>query len=155
MQRLKDIGKVLLIIAAMVALKYAIDMPDGPPGGKVGVLTEAAFADSVLKSGVPVAVDFRSQSCPACKLFRYKFEDASVRYDGKMKFYEFDINDGVATAGRYGIEALPTTHLFVGGRVVATLRGNVSKADLDRGAQDAIARTAAARTSVSARPPQP
>ena len=151
MKLLKDIGTVLLIIAVVIGLKYLIDRPDGPPGGKVGVLTEAAFAESVLQSDVPVAVDFRSQFCSACKLFRFKLEDASVKFDGKMKFYELDINEAARTADRYGIEALPTTHIFVGGKIIATLRGNVSKSELEKRSQDAIARAASAPKAAAAR----
>ena len=144
MKLLKDIGTVLLIVATMIGLKYVLDMPDGPPGGKVSGLGAAAFDQAVIKADTPVAVDFRSRSCMACKLFRGKFEDASVKYDGKMKFYEFDIDDGASVAARYGIEALPTTHFFVNGKVVSTLRGNVSKDVLDRRVQDAIARAGTA-----------
>lgn len=143
MSRLKDIGTVVLILAAIVGLKYVIDRPDGPPGGKVGVLTAGAFEQSVLASDLPVAVDFRSKFCAACKMFRYKFEDASVTYDGKMKFFEFDIDDGHAIASRYGVEALPTTHIFAGGKVIGTLRGNVSKGEIDRSVREAIARAGA------------
>lgn len=142
MKLLKDIGTVLVIIAVVIGLKYLIDRPEGPPGGKVGVLTEAAFGESALGSDVPVAVSFRSKFCSACKLFRSKLEDASVKFDGKMKFYEIDINEASRVADRYGIEALPTTHIFVGGKVTATLRGNVSGGELEKRSQDAIARAA-------------
>jgi thioredoxin 1 len=147
---LKDIGTVLAIIALVVGLKYLIDRPDGPPGGKVGVITEAAFGEQVLKSALPVAVEFRSKFCSACKLFRYKFEDASEKYDGRMAFYELDINDSSRIADRYGVEALPTTHIFVDGKVTATLRGNVSQGDLERHAEAAIAKAAASRRPAAA-----
>jgi thioredoxin 1 len=152
-QRVKDIGTVILIVAVIVGLKWVIDRPDGPPGAKVGVLTEAAFEQSVIRAGVPVAVDFRSTTCPACKLFRFKLEDASLKYDGRMKFYEFDIYDGPTVASRFGIEALPTTHIFVGGKVVSTLRGNVSKGDLERRADEAIARNASIHAPATSQNP--
>ena len=152
MKVLKDIGTVAVIIAVVIGLKYLIDLPDGPPGGKVGVLTEAAFEQSVLRSDVPVAVDFRSRFCGACKLYRYKLEDASVKFDGRMKYYELDINDAARLADRYGIEALPTTHIFVNGKITATLRGNVSKGELEKRSLEAIARAAAIpKASASAR----
>ncbi|MBI5525524.1 MAG: hypothetical protein HY897_04255 [Deltaproteobacteria bacterium] len=138
MKLLKDIGTVLAIVAAIVGLKYLIDRPDGPPGGKVGVLGDAAFAAEVLKAETPVAVEFRSRYCSACKMFRGKFEDASLKFDGKMRFFELDINDSPRAADTYRIESLPTTHIFLGGKIFATLRGNVSASEIEKKSAAAI-----------------
>jgi thioredoxin 1 len=151
MKLLKDIGTVLAIVVAIIGLKYLIDRPDGPPGGKVGVLGDEAFAAEVLKAEAPVAVEFRSRYCSACKMFRGKFEDASVKFDGKMRFFELDINDSPRSAEKYRIESLPTTHIFVGGHIFATLRGNVSAKDLEAKSAAAIAKAQSLRDASARR----
>ena len=139
-QKVRDAATVALIIVGLLGFKFLIDRPDGPPGGKVMVLEESRFNEDVLNAAGPVAVEFRSKYCPACKMFRGKFEDLSVRLDGKMKFYEVDVTEESGAASRYGVEALPTTLFFYEGQVVSTVRGNASKAELDRYAEAVIQR---------------
>jgi thioredoxin 1 len=138
MMQLKETMKVVLIVAAFAGMIYLMNRPDGPPGGKVGVVNDSTFEGEVIKSAVPVAVEFRSRYCSACRMFRGKFESLSEKLDGRMKFYELDINDSAETAGTYGVEALPTTHFFFNGRIVGTLKGNVSRDALEKTADGVL-----------------
>jgi len=122
--------KGLILIAGVLAVIYLMNRPDGPPGGKVGVVGEADFAAKVLNSPIPVYVDFRSPFCSACRSFRPKFEALSEELDGKAAFFELDINASPAVADRYGIQSIPTTILFMNGTVNGVLSGNVSRNEL-------------------------
>jgi thioredoxin 1 len=143
MSVIREYWKVAVMTLVVLGAIWYLNKPDGPPGGKVGVLSDASFDREVINSPIPVAVEFRSKFCSACKMFRGKFESASVKFDGKMKFFELDINESSSSADRYGIEALPTIYFFANGKVAGSLRGNVSKDILENSASEVINRTAA------------
>jgi len=122
--------KGIILIGGVLAVIYFMNRPDGPPGGKVGLVGETDFTEKVLNSPMPVFVDFRSPYCGACRSFRPKFEALSVELDGKAAFFELDINSSPGIADRYGIQSIPTTILFVNGAIQGVLSGNVSKNEL-------------------------
>ncbi len=95
------------------------------------ILQDGTFEAEVLKSDVPVLVDFWAIWCAPCKAIAPAVEALATELKGKAKVGKLDVDHHPATAEKYGIRSIPTLLVFKGGRVVDTLiGGNTSKAKL-------------------------
>jgi|TARA_Y100000310_G_scaffold331425_1_gene404975 thioredoxin 1 len=92
--------------------------------------TDTDFEDDVLKSEVPVLVDYWAEWCGPCKVIAPVLEEIAQEYDGKMKICKLDIDANDATPPKYSIRGIPTLMLFKNGNVEATKVGALSKSQL-------------------------
>lgn len=88
------------------------------------------FDDVVLKSDVPVLVDFTAAWCGPCKQIAPFIDQLADEYQGKAKVAKVDIDDSPGTASRYGIRAVPTLMVFRGGQAVNQRAGAAPKATI-------------------------
>lgn len=86
-------------------------------------LNEAAFESEVLKSTIPVMVDFTATWCGPCKMLEPVITQLSQDWDGKVKFVKLDVDDNSNLAAQYGVMGVPTLILFVNGDPVQRLSG--------------------------------
>jgi thioredoxin 1 len=94
-------------------------------------VTDASFDEEVLKSDVPVLVDYWAEWCGPCKVIAPVLEEIADEYDGKMKICKLDIDSNEATPPKYSIRGIPTLMLFKDGNVEATKVGALSKSQLE------------------------
>jgi thioredoxin 1 len=94
------------------------------------ILTSENFGDEVLKSAVPVLVDFWAEWCGPCKMIAPILDDVAKEYAGRLKVAKLNIDDNQATPPKYGIRGIPTLMLFKNGNVEATKVGALSKSQL-------------------------
>src|SRR5512137_1628532 len=92
-------------------------MPDIPK------LTDAVFEAEVLKSLLPVIVDFTATWCGPCKMLDPLVEQLAQEWNGKVKVVKLDVDDNSNLAMQYGVMGVPTLLLFVGGNPVQRLTG--------------------------------
>jgi thioredoxin 1 len=92
--------------------------------------TDTNFEEDVLKSEVPVLVDYWAEWCGPCKVIAPVLEEIAQEYDGKMKICKLDIDANDATPPKYEIRGIPTLMLFKNGNVEATKVGALSKSQL-------------------------
>lgn len=85
--------------------------------------TDKNFEQEVLKSDVPVIVDFWAEWCGPCRIFSPVIEKISKDYAGKIKFGKLNVDDNEQTAQKYGIMSIPSVLLFEKGQVKATSIG--------------------------------
>ncbi|MET1256116.1 thioredoxin TrxA [Aliikangiella maris] len=97
---------------------------------KIVQLTDASFEDEVLKSDMPVLVDFWAEWCGPCKMIAPILDELADEYDGKVKIAQLNIDENQATAPQYGVRGIPTLILIKNGSVEAQQVGAISKSQL-------------------------
>ncbi|BAP54477.1 thioredoxin [Thioploca ingrica] len=93
-------------------------------------VTDDSFADEVLKSSIPVLVDYWAEWCGPCKMIAPILDEIAREYVGRLKVAKLNIDENPATPPRYGIRGIPTLMLFKAGQVEATKVGALSKSQL-------------------------
>jgi thioredoxin 1 len=89
----------------------------------VVTLQDATFDAEVLKSDVPVLVDFWAVWCGPCKAIAPAVEDIALRYKGKLKVGKMDVDTHQQVPQNFGIRSIPTLLIFKDGKVVGTVIG--------------------------------
>ena len=89
----------------------------------VVILEDGTFDQEVLKSDIPVLVDFWAVWCGPCKAIAPVVDQIAQDFQGKVKVGKMDIDRHQAVAQKYNIRSIPTLLVFKGGRVVDTVVG--------------------------------
>jgi thioredoxin 1 len=97
---------------------------------KVRVFNDDNFDQEVLKSDVPVIVDFTATWCGPCKALAPIIEQLANELDGKARVGKLDVDDAPATAGKYGVRGVPTIMVFKQGQRSAQHVGLTTKQKL-------------------------
>jgi thioredoxin 1 len=86
----------------------------------------------VLKSDVPVLVDFWATWCGPCRQMTPTIDAVATEYDGRVKVGKLNVDEQNQTASRYNIRSIPTLLLFKGGQVVEQRIGAMGKSDVQK-----------------------
>ncbi len=100
------------------------------------VVNDDNFESEVLKSKLPVLVDFYATWCGPCKMLEPVIKELGKDYEGKWKVVGVDVDQSPSTAGQYGIQSIPTLLFFKDGEVVDQLMGFKSKEDIEAKMKD-------------------
>ncbi|CAA6806026.1 MAG: Thioredoxin [uncultured Thiotrichaceae bacterium] len=93
-------------------------------------LSDGTFEQDVLKSDVPVLVDYWAEWCGPCKMIAPLLDDVASEYAGRVKVAKLNIDDNQGVPAKYGVRGIPTLMLFKNGEVEATKVGALSKSQL-------------------------
>jgi thioredoxin 1 len=93
-------------------------------------VTDSSFEKDVLKSAVPVLVDFWAEWCGPCKQIAPIVDELAKEFEGKISVAKVDIDHNPATPSKYNVRGIPTLMLFKGGQVAAMKVGAAPKGAL-------------------------
>lgn len=91
------------------------------------VFTDENFESEVLKSEIPVLVDFFAEWCGPCKMLAPTVEQIAAEYEGKWKVGKVDVDQSPMVAQQFGIQSIPTIIFFKDGQAVDKMMGFQSK----------------------------
>jgi thioredoxin 1 len=93
-------------------------------------VTDEKFDEEVLKSDLPVLVDFWAPWCRPCLAIAPAVEDLAKEYSGRIKVGKMNVDENPQTPSTFGIRGIPTLILFKGGKAVNQVVGAVPKTRL-------------------------
>lgn len=91
--------------------------------------TDQSFEEEVLKSKIPVLVDFYAEWCGPCKMVAPTIDELATEYEGKVKIGKVNTEEALDIAQKYGVMSIPTFIIFKDGQVVDQFMGARPKGD--------------------------
>jgi thioredoxin 1 len=86
-------------------------------------ISDDIFEEEVLKSELPVLVDFWAVWCAPCKMIVPTLEYLAQNYKEKLKVFKMNIDENMKISAKFGIRSIPTLLLFKGGELKETIVG--------------------------------
>ncbi len=90
-------------------------------------LTDDTYEEVVVKSDIPVLIDFWATWCGPCRMIAPIIEELAVEYEGKIKVCKLDVDNNQKVAMMYGIRSIPTVVIVKNGTEVDRILGAVPK----------------------------
>lgn len=91
------------------------------------IFTDQNFETDVLRSDLPVLVDFWAEWCMPCRMVTPIIEELAKESEGKIKVGKMNVDQNPQTPGKYGIMSIPTVILFKNGQEVKRQVGFAGK----------------------------
>jgi thioredoxin 1 len=90
---------------------------------EIANVSDNSFEEEVLKSELPVLVDFWAVWCAPCHMVAPSVENLAQSYKDKLKVVKLNVDENPKTPANYGILSIPTLLLFKGGELKETIIG--------------------------------
>lgn len=94
-------------------------------------VTDSNFEEKVLKSNIPVMVDYWAEWCAPCKAIAPVLEEVADKYEDALIIAKMDVDENQKTPQKYSVRGIPTLMIFKDGSVVDTKVGQLSKSQLE------------------------
>ena len=100
--------------------------------------SDTSFEADVLKSPVPVVVDFWAEWCGPCKMIAPDLEELAADKSEHLVVAKVNIDDNPLTPTKFGVRGIPTLMLFRNGEIAATKVGAMPKTKLYEWIEEAL-----------------
>ncbi|HXD30799.1 MAG TPA: thioredoxin [Pyrinomonadaceae bacterium] len=95
-------------------------------------ITDNNFEGEVMKSTVPVLVDFWAEWCPPCRAMTPIVESLAQKFGASAKIVKLNVDDNPSITQRFGIKGIPTMIVFKGGKEAERLVGATNEGAISR-----------------------
>lgn len=93
-------------------------------------VTDATFEAEVIKSDIPVLVDFWAPWCGPCKTMSPILDELAPEYEGKVKIVKVNVDENSEVPGKHNVMSIPTFVMFKDGKPAGSFIGARSKEDV-------------------------
>ncbi len=93
-------------------------------------VSDSSFEQDVLKSNVPVLLDFWAEWCGPCKMIAPILDQIAAEYAGKVVVAKMNVDENPKTPMKFSVRGIPTLILFKNGQLQGQKIGAVRKADV-------------------------
>ena len=93
-------------------------------------LSDDSFENDVIKSTMPILVDFWAEWCAPCRMIAPILDELATEYKGKLTIGKLNIDNNPNVPTKHNVRGIPTLLLFKDGDIVGTSVGALSKAQL-------------------------
>jgi thioredoxin len=101
--------------------------------------TDQNFEELVVKSDVPVLVDFWASWCGPCRMISPILDEVAKEYEGKAKVVKINVDEQREIASSMGVRSIPTLAVFSGGEVKELIVGARPKQELTKALDKVVA----------------
>jgi len=95
-------------------------------------ISDTTFESDVLKSSLPVLVDFWAPWCGPCKAMNPMMVELESEYEGKMSIMKMNVDENMTVPGNYNVMSIPTFVIFKDGKIASQFVGARSKGDMKK-----------------------
>ncbi len=101
-------------------------------------VTDATLESDVVKSDLPVLVDFWAPWCGPCRMVAPIVDELSDEYLGKVNFFKMNTDENPAVPSKFGIRSIPTLLIFKDGELKGSIVGFRPKSELKKRLDEAL-----------------
>jgi thioredoxin 1 len=94
--------------------------------------SDNTFENDVVKSALPVLVDFWAPWCGPCKAMNPAMEELAKEYEGKMNIVKMNVDENMEAPGKHNVMSIPTFVIYKDGKVVSQFVGARSKGEMQK-----------------------